>query len=334
MKGKKVIVFLVPAFLAMILVSSVVYAKTRITIFSSVHEDVLAAIAGEFNKRTPDVELKYFRLVTTKIIAKVNAEVKAGGIRADLVWTAEPAYFEELKQRGLITKYLSPAAKGIPKVFIDPDGYYIGARILSIGLMYNTKLVKEAEAPRDWNDILDPKWKDQIVHANPLYSGSATATVTALTQNQAYGWGYYEKLRANGCTIIGSQGETQSKVARGEYKVGIGLDYGIRKMTAKGSPIQFVYPKSGTVTWGSPIAIFKTSKHKDAAKKFIDFVVSPSGQKFLISEYIVSVNPKVGSPKGAPPVLDILKKSLPVDWDYLVKNREELLKRFSKTMLE
>jgi len=234
----------------------------------------------------------------------------------------------------LITKYLSPTAKDIPKLFIDPDGYYIGARILSIGLMYNKRLVKAAETPRDWNDLLNPKWKNQIVHANPLYSGSAIATVTALTQNSAYGWAYYEKLRANGCTITRSQGGTQRKVAVGECKVGIGLDYGIRKMTAKGSPIQFVYPKSGSVTWGSPIAIFKASKHQDAAKKFIDFVLSPSGQKFLISEYIVSVNPKVASPKGAPPILDILREALPVDWEYLVKNREELLKKFSKIMLE
>ena len=334
MKGKKGIVILVTAFLAMTLFFSGVYAKTPITIYSSVHEDVLTAIAKEFNKRTPDVDLKYFRLGTTKIIAKVNAEVKAGGIQSDLVWTAEPAYFEELKQRGLIAKYLSPAAKDIPKLFIDPDGYYIGARILSIGLTYNTKLVKEAEAPRDWNDLLDPKWKNQITHASPLYSGSATATVTGLTQTPAYGWAYYEKLRANGCTIARSQGATQRKVAGGEYKVGIGLDYGIRKMNAKGSPIQFVYPKSGTVTWGSPIAIFKASEHQDAAQKFVDFVLSPDGQKFLISQYIVSVNPKVASPKGAPPVLDILSKALPVDWDYLIKNREELLKRFSKIMLE
>lgn len=331
---KSRILYLFLAFLAIIVFSSAVYAKTPITIYSSVHEDVLAAIAAEFNKRTPDVDLKYFRLGTTKIIAKVNAEVKAGGIRADLVWTAEPAYFEELKQRGLITKYLSPAAKNIPKVFIDPDGYYIGARILSIGLMYNTRLVKEADAPKDWKDLLDPKWKNQIVHASPLYSGSATAAVTGLTQSPKYGWAFYEKLRANGTTIIKGQGGTQRKVAGGEYKVGIGLDYGIRKMTAKGSPIQFVYPRSGTVTWGSPIAIFKDSKNKGAAKKFIDFVLSTDGQKFLLSQYIVSVNPKVPPPKGAPPVLETLDRAIPVDWNYLVKNRQPLLKKFSKIMLE
>lgn len=334
MKGKIGIVLLLMAFSTMVILSAAVHAKTPITIYSSVHEDVLAAITAEFNKRNPDIELKYFRLGTTKIIAKVNAEVKAGGIRADLVWTAEPAYFEELKQRNLIVKYLSPAAKDIPKIFIDPDGYYIGGRILSIGLMYNTRLVKEAEAPKDWNDLLDPKWMNQIVHANPLYSGSATATVTGLSQSPAYGWAYYEKLRANGCTIIKGQKGASRKVAGGEYQVGIGLDYGIRKMTAKGSPIQFVYPKSGSVTWGSPIAIFEASEQKDAAKKFIDFVLSADGQKFLISQYIVSVNPKVASPKGAPPVLDILSKALPVDWDYLVKNREELLKKFSSILLE
>ena len=334
MKRKKRIVYWVTAFLAIAIISSGVYAKTPITIYSSVHEDVLAAIAKEFNSRTPDVELKYFRLGTTKIIAKVNAEVKAGGIKADLVWTAEPAYFEELKQRGLIAKYLSPTAKDIPKTFIDPDEFYIGGRILSIGLMYNTKLVKEAEAPKDWGDLLEAKWKNQIVHASPLYSGSVTATVTGLIQSPKLGWAYYEKLRANGIAIVKAQAGAQSKVAGGEYKVGIGLDYGIRKMNAKGSPIQFVYPKSGSITWGSPIAIFKDSQHQDAAKKFVDFVLSPEGQRFLITEYIVSVNPKVPSPKGAPPLMEILKSALPVDWDYLVKNREELLKKWSKLMEE
>jgi len=334
MKGKKGIVFLVIAFSTVMLFSSAAHAKTPITIYSSVHEDVLAAIANEFNRRTPDVELKYFRLGTTKIIAKVNAELKAGGIKADLVWTAEPAYFEELKQKGLIIKYLSPAAKDIPKMFIDSDEYYIGARILSIGLMYNTRLVKDAEAPKDWKDLLDPEWKNQIIHASPLYSGSVTATVTGLTQSPQFGWAYYEKLRANGITIVKGQSGAQSKVAGGEYKVGIGLDYGIRKMNAKGSPIQFVYPKSGSITWGSPIAIFKDSQHQDAAKKFVDFVLSPEGQKFLITEYIVSVNPKVASPKGVPPLMEILNSALPVDWGYLVKNREELLKKWSKLMEE
>lgn len=334
MKGKKGIVFWVAGFLAVAVISSAVHAKTPITIYSSVHQDVLAALKAEFNKRNADVELKYLRMGTTQIIEHVNAELKAGKIKADLLWTADPAYFEELKQRGLIVRYLPPVAKEIPEVFIDPDGYYVGARILSVGLMYNTKLVKEAEAPKDWNDLLAPKWKDQIAHANPLYSGSATAAVTALTQSPKYGWAYYEKLRANGCIIMQSQGLTEHKVARGERRVGIGLDYGIRKMTAEGSPIRFVYPKNGAVTWGSPLAIFKASQHLDAAKRFIDFVLSFEGQKFLTTEYIVSVNPKVASPKGTPPVLDILKKSLPVDWDHLVKNREELLKRFSKTMLE
>jgi iron(III) transport system substrate-binding protein len=332
MNTKKVIICLLMIFLATIAFSSTVYAKTKIIIYTSVNEDAISAIANEFNQRTPDVELKYFRLGTTKIIAKVNAEIKAGGIRADLVWTAEPAYFEELKQRGLITKYMSPAAKDIPKVFHDPDGYYIGARILSIGLMYNTNLVKEAEAPKDWNDLLSSKWKNQIVHASPLYSGSATATVTGLTQSPKFGWNYYKNLAKNGCQVIKGQSGAARKIAGGEYKGGIGLDYTVRKMNAKGSPIQFVYPKGGTVTWGSPIAIFKDSKQKDAAKKFIDFVVSPQGQKFLITEYIVSVNPNVAPPKGTPTMLDTVSKALPVDWSYLVKNREQILKKFSNLM--
>lgn len=306
--------------------------KTKITLYTSVDENSMREIEAKFEELHPNIDLYTFRLGTSQIIARVNAEEKAGNINADLIWTADPAYFEKLKQRDLILPYLAPLPEEILPCFVDTSEYYVGARVLSIGLMYNTNLIPEEDAPKDWEDLLDPKWKDQIVHANPLYSGAATATAAAITQK--YGTDFYEKLSENGTVVIKGHSGAASKVASGEYKVGVGLDYTVRQMMANGSPIKFVYPESGSVSWGSPIAIFKATEYRKEAKQFIDFVVSLEGQKFLAKEHIVSVNSAVASPNGAPPVKEIMDNSLPVNWQELVDDRKGVTKEFMKIMME
>ena len=283
-------------------------SKVKLSLYTSVDEGSIKAIEEEFERNYPNIDLEPFRMGTSKIIAKINTEIKAGKVNADLLWTSDPAYFESLKRDGLILPYIAPVDSAVLQTFVDPEGYYVGARVLSIGLMYNTNLVSEEEAPKDWEDLLDPKWKDQIVQANPLYSGAATATAAGLSQK--YGWQYYEKLRQNGAVLIkGNPGATR-KVAGGEYKVGIGLDYTVRQMAQVGSPIKFVYPNSGSIAWGSPIAILKTTKHAKESKIFVDFILSLDGQKFLAQEQIVSVNTKVPPPPNTPHVKEIMENSV------------------------
>jgi len=304
----------------------------EIVLYTSVDEETIASITEAFETLNPDIHVRYFRLGTSKIIAKLNSEVKAGALQADLVWTAEPAYFEELKRANLLAKYLSPAASAIPKAFVDKDRYYIGARVLSMGIVYNTRDVAPADAPTDWTDLIDPKWHEQVAHPNPLYSGAATATAVSLTS--LFGWDYYRKLRGNGAVIVKSNSTVVQKVASGEYKLGICLDYLARKMEVKGSPVKFIYPKSGAISWASPIAIFKDTDELEAAQRFVDYVISPAGQKFLTARQIISVNPAVAPPEGAPEMQATIEASLPINWKRLINERDDVLQEFTHVMLE
>lgn len=306
--------------------------KTEITIYTSVDEETIAAIVSSFEKLNPDIKVNYFRLGTSKIIAKINSEVKAGSPQADLVWTADPAFFEELKLKNLLAEYNSPESDAIPSEFVDPEHYYAGARVLSMGLIYNVNMVPPDESPDDWDDLLDAKWYEQIVHPNPLYSGAATTTAVSLTAK--YGWDFYRKLRGNGAVIVKSNSTVVQKVASGEYQVGICLDYIARKMEVKGSPVKFVYPKSGSISWVSPIAIFASSENMKAAQRFVDYVLSPGGQKFLTLRQIVAVNPAVAPPEGAPEMEVTLASTLPINWNKLIYEREEILQEFTRVMLE
>ncbi|MFQ5850605.1 MAG: ABC transporter substrate-binding protein [Candidatus Binatia bacterium] len=304
-------------------------AKTALMFYTSVPANVITPIIEQFNKKNPDIDLQKFRAGTNKIVLKVKTDLQSTGkVQADLIWVADPAYFMDLKSQGLLLKYASPKAGGIPAVYKDPDGYFTAGRILNMGITYNTNLVKAGEAPRDWTDLLDPKWKGQIGMPDPHYSGSTLDTVEALSSK--YGWDFFKKLRKNGLIVIKGSSGTVRKVAGGDVKLAIALDFITRKIAAKGSPLGFNYPKSGAVSIASPVAIIGTTKHPAEAKRFIDFILSDEGQKAVVEVgRLYAVNPCFAPPKGAPPFKGIAKKALPINWENIKKNRDKIIKRFA-----
>jgi len=142
-----------------------------------------------------------YRSGTNKIVLKVKSDLRsAGRVKADLIWVADPAYFMDLKGQGLLLKYTSPKASVIPAKYKDPDGYFTAERILNMGIAYHTKLVKPNESPKDWENLLDRKWKGQIAIPDPNYSGSTLDTVEAISSK--YGWDFFKKLRENGLIVM------------------------------------------------------------------------------------------------------------------------------------
>ena len=87
----------------------------------------------------------------------------------------------------------------IDKAFIDADGYYTGARMMNMGIAYNTLNVEAADAPKSWNDLLDAKWNDQVVMTDPNTAGTTKYWRNAIMANPKYGVPFMEKLKANKC---------------------------------------------------------------------------------------------------------------------------------------
>jgi iron(III) transport system substrate-binding protein len=312
-----------------LLLPAIALGETPLMIYTSVPDSVIVPIIKKFDEQNPDINFRGYRSGTNKIVLKVKSDLSsAGRVQADLIWVADPAYFLDLKEQGLLLKYTSPKASVIPSIYKDPDGYFTAGRILNMGIAYNTKLVKASESPRDWKDLLDSKWKGQIAIPDPNYSGSTLDTVEALSSK--YGWIFFKKLRENGLLVIKTSSRTVSKVSTGDVKVAIALDFITRNLTARGKALGFNYPKSGAVSIASPVAIIKTTRHPAAAKRFIDFILSNEGQRAVVHiGNLYSVNPLFAPPKGAPPFKSIAKKALPINWEDIKENREKIIKQFS-----
>jgi len=305
-------------------------AKETLLIYTSTPLEIMTRFERMFEAKYPDIDLQVFRSGTGKIAAKIAAERAAGRIMADLIWVAEYTYLERLKAEGLLYQYESPEAKNIPALLVDPDGYYYGARIFALVIAYNTNLVKDP--PQKWTDLLDPQWKGQIIVANPTYSGSVAIAATVLGLN--YGLDFFRGLAANATTVVKGNSQVVAEVAAGAYKVGLTLDNMVRDLQAQGSPIGLVYPKDGPIFLPSPIGIFSTSQHLEAAKKFVDFVLSAEGQRALVEiGHYIPARPDVEGPADTPSLEELVAMAMPADLHAVLANIDFFTEQFVKILL-
>lgn len=293
-------------------------ASGKITLYTSVPQPIADKIQSDFQSKFPNITLDIFRSGTSEVVTKIMTEKTGGEIIADLVWVAEPSTYEDFKGQDLLLKYTPPEAASLPAEMKDKDGYYYAGRLINMVIAYNPGV---KSVPKKWTDLLDPAYKGKIGFPSPLNSGSAEGAVKALADAQGFGWKYFTDLKANGAVQVQNNSTLRDKIASGEYQVGVLLDYMVREVKPKGAPIEMVWPEEGAIFIPSPIAILKSTKNAEAAKAFLDFVLSKQGQETMVQlGYFIPVRADVNPPDGAL-ALDKIKR-FPIDWTAVARDRQ------------
>jgi iron(III) transport system substrate-binding protein len=138
-----------------------------------------------------------------------------------------------------------------------------------------------------------------------LASGAALIHAATLTSNLGEGWGYYEKLKANGAIVAAGNGDVLRQVAGGEKLFGMLVDFMAIREKAKGAPIAFVFPSEGVSSISEPVAILKSTKNPVAARAFVAFLLSRDGQELALRQGYMPAHPDVALPAGFPDRKDI-----------------------------
>ena len=162
----------------------------------------------------------------------------------------------------------------------DPDGFYHTTQVALVAIAYNTKLVKPEDAPKNWPDLLDPKWKNQVSVSHPGFSGRVGNWVVAM--RKLYGWEYFEKLEKNKPQIGRSIVDTVTMLNAGERMVSASSVNSVRPSIARGNPLAIVYPTDGALLMEDPSAILANTKNPNAAKLFMEFRVDCNYVRFLL----------------------------------------------------
>ena len=300
--------------------------KGKVTLYTSVPVKIIEGIKLEFEKEYPEIKLEVFRIGTGKMMEQIYKEKVAGKLGADVVWLADFSAAEELKEMGLLQKYVSPEVKNVIPIFTDKEGYYAGSRLLNMVVAYNKRFIKK---PESYQDLLDPKWKGKVGIVNPETSGSSYFTVGTLVQTKDYGWEYFTELNQNKSRIVSTNTLLTEKIAGGELYIGITIDFTVRELLKESPtlPLDYIYPKDGVVGVTSPIAITKDSKEVRASRTFIDWVLSKKGQKFMSEEMgIAPVRMDVDVPEGMVPLQQL--RIISSDARTLYENKEDIIKTF------
>ncbi|OHV76591.1 ABC transporter substrate-binding protein [Rhizobium sp. LCM 4573] len=311
------------ALVALGLVAGAANAADLVLYTSQPNEDAQATVDG-FKAANPDIDVEWVRDGTPQIMAKLNAEIQAGNPMADVLLIADTVTLERMKQAGQLLAYMSPEAANFDAALYDADGYYYSTKLITTGIMYNTQAGMK---PTSWADLAKPEAKGLVAMPSPLASGAALIHAQTLAGVDGLGWDYYKQLKDNGAVAAGGNGGVLKAVASGEKAYGVVVDYLPIREKAKGAPVEFVFPTEGVSAVTEPAAILSSTKHADAAKKFIDYLLSENGQKIAAKLGYIPARNGIDLPAGYPAREKI--KVLPINAAEALKASEEDVKTFS-----
>jgi iron(III) transport system substrate-binding protein len=251
-----------------------------------------------FRAKFPKVEISFVRDGTPRIMAKLQAELQAGQAQADVLLIADSVTMEGLKRDNRLLAHPGADISAYPAGLHDKDKSWFGTKLITTGIAYNTRAPMK---PTSWLDLTRPEARGQLAMPSPLTSGAALIHTVTLARTLPGGWGYYEQLQKNGALAAGGNGDVLRQVATGEKLYGMIVDFIVLREKAKGAPIEFVVPTEGLSAVTEPVAILRNTRNPDAARAFVDFVLSREGQELARLQGYIPAHPDVAPPDGFPP---------------------------------
>lgn len=299
--------------------------KGKLVLYTSQPERDATQTTAAFKQAYPGIEVEVFRSGTTEVMGKLAAEFAAGQPKADVLLIADAASMEALKKDGRLLPYPAAKVAGLQAGSFDADRTYFGSKLITTGIAVNTGAKSR---PKSWADLAKPENKGQIAMPSPLYSGAAAIMLGTMTARDDLGWAFFEKLKAADAVAVRGNGAVLTAVASGEKPYGVLVDFMAFNAKAKGSPIDFIFPTEGVPAVTEPVAMLKTTQNPDAARAFLDFILSDEGQKLALAMGYIPAKASVGAPAWLPAGTKI--NVMPTDVGRLVQTNSANLKRFSE----
>jgi len=283
--------------------------EDKLVVVTSFPKDLTRKFKKAFENKHPGLKVEMLKKKTTAGIKYIQET--ASNNSSDLFWASAPDAFEVLKGDGLLQKY-RPNAPGIPdKVgaypINDPDGYYSGFAAAGYGIMWNKRYLKAKKLPqpREWDDLMKAVYHGHVGMSAPSRSGTTHLTVETLLQGEGWekGWAKWKFIAGNFKTVTERSFGVPDGVNSGDFGIGIVIDFFGLSSKASGFPVDFVYPKVTTLVPAN-VGVINNAPHPQAARAFIDFLLSDEGQTILLDKKIMRlpVNPKAyaKAPPGFP----------------------------------
>lgn len=283
-----------------------------------------------FEKKYPDLKCNFVRTTAQVAYQRFQQDTQANAPVASIFSSTDVGHYVDLKKRGLLAPYTPKNAGNMVdslKSYNDKEGnYWVTAAALML-LTYNTSMVSEKDAPKNWTDLLDPKWKGKVSIGHPGFSGYVGTWVVLM--NKLYGWDYFTKLEKNQPQIGRSVNDTVTMLNSKERAVAAGPEATTLLSRDKGNPLAVVYPTDGALLMVSPSGIPKNAPSPNAAKLYMEYLLSREAAEIQVKAHSLAVIKGIAPAPGAKP-LEQIKVVRPTE-EEILKGIPEVKEKFRDT---
>jgi iron(III) transport system substrate-binding protein len=258
--------------------------RTPLVLYSPHGRDLLELFEDTYEAKVPSVDVRWLDMGSQEVYDRVRAE--AANPQAD-VWFGGPStVFARGAAEGLLEPYTPAWAAAVPEECREPEGRYLCLYRTAPVLVYNRDAVTAEEAPKDWDDLLDPRWKGKVVIRDPLASGTLRTTFgmvlarsVAETGSPERGFDWLRRLDAQTKEYPQNPALLFSMLARREGLITIWELTDMFWQRKKGIPLGFEFPASGTPIIDDSVGLVAKAPHPEAAKAFLEWVGTEEAQR-------------------------------------------------------
>lgn len=288
----------------------------------------------EFTKDT-GVKVEMLSMSSGEVLSKLRAE--GGAPSADLWFGGGNDAFMAAKDDGLLEPVVFEGSGDLDDTYKDAEDHWFSKGVTIVGFVVNDKILSELnlDAPRSWQDLLDPKYEGEVIMSNPAVSGTNYAVVNSLlqTMGEEEGWKYFENLNKN-VAYYGRRGsDPVNKVVADEFAIGITYLDGTVDKLIEDKDISIVYPTDG-IPWGPDgLGVFKNAANVEAAKYFVEWLFTDDENLALLAEIDQKTSVKLIKPGMTGVELDYDPATLmEVDLALFGTQRAAILEKFEALM--
>jgi iron(III) transport system substrate-binding protein len=266
--------------------------RTVLTVYSPHGPELLKYLEDGFEKAHPNIDVQWVDMGSQEVLDRIRAE--AANPQAD-VWFGAPAEaFDRAAKENLLAPYIPTWSNAVSVEGRDAQDMWYGTYLTPEVIAYNTEAVKREDAPKDWDEVLDPKWKGKVLIRDPIASGTMRAIFGAIvarsvakTGSPEEGYQWLRRLDANTREYVLNPTILYQKIGRQEGVITLWDMPDIATLQQRFQiPVDYIIPSSGTPLLVDGIALVKGSKHPAEAKLYYEYVTTPEALKAAAEKFL------------------------------------------------
>lgn len=250
----------------------------KVVWYTNQRADGIEPLLAEFHKAYPEIQPEQVRLASNQLVERFTTEFNADRNLADVVITFADERVNEGIKKGWAVKWQPPELPNFPAKYNQGDMLFTLSHAREV-LLYNKSRVSAAEAPKEWVDLFDPKWKGKV-GINPPWRAVPIQQIVAFWEDKGLG-DTAAKFKANDVKFFEGAGGIIQAIIRGDVLVAEATDSTLNALLEDGAPVGFVYPQSGTTLSGSVTFVSSKAPHPNAAKVFLNWLMTEKGQEYM-----------------------------------------------------